>query len=255
MKMIPFNPKSETRRPKSERNPKLEGRINCLVRAMGLILPAWDEAYFGFRISGIRISDFVKCSLMLAVGLAGSAIASAQSNSVPGPQDYAAFSHFITDRNIFDPNRQPHFYDPTHRFVPRSRPNWTPGIQFVGTMSYAKGWFAFFSGNSADLSKVEQAGNQIAGYTITEITANSVVLESADKKEQSQLKIGDGLREENGKWIFSKAGDLAVADNAPQTTTADAPGTDSSSSTPPPSANEQNDVLKRLMQLREKENQ
>jgi len=197
----------------------------------------------------------LKSCLMLAAGLAGTAVAFAQSNGIPGPQDYAAFSTFIADRNIFDPNRQPHYYSTNRTRIQRSRPNWTPGIQFVGTMSYDKGWFAFFSGNSTDLSKVAQVGSQIAGYTITEITTNSVVLESADKKEQSELKIGDGLREENSKWIFSKAGDLAVADSAPATAEASASGAESSSPTPPPSASEPNDVLKRLMQLREKENQ
>ena len=46
---------------------------------------------------------------LLALGLAGGSAAFAQSNSVPGPADYNSFSRFITDRNIFDPNRQPHY--------------------------------------------------------------------------------------------------------------------------------------------------
>ena len=48
-------------------------------------------------------------SRLLALALSGGHAAFAQSNGVPGPQDYAAFSHFITDRNIFDPNRVPHY--------------------------------------------------------------------------------------------------------------------------------------------------
>lgn len=179
----------------------------------------------------------------------------AQSNGVPGPQDYAAFSHFITDRNIFDPNRQPHYYSTNRSFVRRPRSNLTPGIQFVGTMSYTKGWFAFFSGNSADLSKVLQVGSKIADYTITEISANHVQLESGDQK-QLALNVGDGLRQENGKWVPAEAGELPAAENTSATATAaDSSSPESSSATPPPSAGEQNDVLKRLMQLREKENQ
>ena len=34
----------------------------------------------------------------------------AQTNkTIPGPTDYASFSKFVTDRNIFDPARQPHY--------------------------------------------------------------------------------------------------------------------------------------------------
>lgn len=203
----------------------------------------------------LEVFQFRKVCAILTL-LAGATCAFAQSNGVPGPEEYSSFSRFITDRNIFDPNRQPHNYDPHRTYRPtRARPRGTPGIQLVGTMSYNKGMFAFFNGNSADLSKVLQVGNQIAGYTIMEITANSVELESADQKEQPKLQIGDGLREENGKWVLSGAGDLSIADNT--SISAGPSSTENASSVPsvPPSANEQNDVIKRLMQQREKENQ
>ena len=193
------------------------------------------------------------CACALSVS---AAFAIAQSNNgVPGPEDYPAFSHFIADRNIFDPNRLPHNYNRNSSYHPRTRPRGTPGIQLVGTMNYDKGMFAFFNGNSDDLSQVLQAGNKIQGYTITEITTDSVALESADKKEPSKLRIGDGLREENGKWIVSDAADMPTEGSAPAT--AGSSSTESTSSTPatPPSTGEQSDVLKRLMQLREKENQ
>ena len=61
-----------------------------------------------------------KILLALAAVLAGETGAFAQSNGVPGPTDYAKFSQFITDRNIFDPARQPHFiYSSSTR--PRTR--------------------------------------------------------------------------------------------------------------------------------------
>ncbi len=130
-----------------------------------------------------------------------------------------------------------------------------PGIVLVGTMSYEKGLFAFFNGNSADLKKALQVGEKIADYTITDISPNRVKLESADKQQQFDLKVGDGLRQENGKWVFSGAGDLPAEAGATETTSAPS-GENSSGTTPAPSsANEPNEVLKRLMQLREKENQ
>jgi len=205
-----------------------------------------------------HINPGFKSCLLLALALAAAALpARAQSNGIPGPQDYERFSHFITDRNIFDPSRQPHEYSQNRKFVRRTiRPRATPGIQFVGTMSYGKGRFAFFSGNSEDLSNILRVGDKVQNYTIAGIAAKSVVLETADKKEQI-LELGDGLREENGKWVLAQAGALPSGGGAE---TASTPGEGSSGSTDAPaaapaSAGEPNDVLKRLMQLREKENQ
>jgi len=183
--------------------------------------------------------------------------ACAQTNGEPGPQDYSRFGHFITDRNIFDPARQPHDYNRSRTFVRHTqRPKAAPGVQFVGTMSYEKGLFAFFSGNSDDLSRIVRVGDKFQDYTVTGIESKSVVLESADKKSRF-LNLGDGLRQENGKWVISQAGELPPA---PAAETAGAAGGDSGSSAEapaaePPSASAPNDVLKRLMQLREKENQ
>ena len=252
--------KSEIRRSKSEgRNPKSWVRARFGPRFFRTVVNSFRNSAFGF-LSDFGDSGFgfqIKTWLVLAavLMLTGGAAAFAQSNGVPGPEDYTSFSRFITDRNIFDPSRQPHNYNPNSRpHRTRTRSNGTPGIQLVGTMSYEKGMFAFFSGNSEDLSKVLQVGDKIVNYTITAITADSVGLESADKKEQMALNIGDGLRQENSKWVFAKAGDLPADTGA---TAASSSSDESNSATPAaaPSAGEQNDVLKRLMQLREKENQ
>ena len=200
-----------------------------------------------------------KAFLVLTGCLTGAG-AFAQSNHVPGPQEYSGFSQFITDRNIFDPNRQPHYTGSGYR-RPRPISKGMPTIQFVGTMSYNKGLFAFFSGNSSDLSEVSQVGSKVAGYTITEITPDFVALESADKKEEPKLKVGNGFQEENGKWVLADANAMASAESASSSsgsnssTSTGSTGSTSSTPTPPPSTGEQNDVLKRLMQQREKENQ
>jgi hypothetical protein len=109
--------------------------------------------------------------IVLPVLLAAPPPAFAQSNTVPGPTDYAAFSRFIADRNIFDPNRTPHdaVHEPAyHPRVSRTAPVFT----LVGTMSYAKGMFAFFDGNQPDLRKVLYTAdsNSIAGFTVAGIT-------------------------------------------------------------------------------------
>ena len=117
-----------------------------------------------------HLNSSFKACLLLALVLAAAALpARAQSNGIPGPQDYERFSHFITDRNIFDPNRVPHDYNPDPELcASHAPPRATPGIQLVGTMSYGKGLFAFFSGNSEDLSSMLRVGGKIPDYTITE---------------------------------------------------------------------------------------
>jgi hypothetical protein len=192
--------------------------------------------------------------------LAGATVGLAQSNGVPGPQDYSAFSRFITDRNIFDPSRQPHFTSSGRNTNRRHRAASPPDLQLVGTMSYAKGLFAFFNSSNPDLKKALQAGDKIADYTVAEISPGLVRLESANKKEQFALRVGDGLRQENGRWVRADAGASTApaapaAGNEPDAT--DAGSTENAGSTPatPPSVSQPNDVLKRLMELREKENQ
>jgi hypothetical protein len=198
-------------------------------------------------------ADLLKTAALVALtAIITGGIARGQSNRVPGPADYPKFSAFITDRNIFDPNRQPHSWSPNH---PTTHPKHTsaPAIQFVGTMSYEKGLFAFLSGNNSDLSKVLQAGDQYLGFTVASVTPANVVLESTNKT-QIALGIGGGLKQENGNWVKSDSYDSsAPASEA----AAGSSGSDSSSAEPaaPPSTGEPNDVLKRLMQQREKENQ
>ncbi|HEV2691775.1 MAG TPA: hypothetical protein VG347_02655 [Verrucomicrobiae bacterium] len=208
-----------------------------------------------------------KIILAVALALAGGFVAESQSNrnTVPGPQDYDQFTRFITDRNIFDPNRVPR-YNPTTRVV-RTRTRHTAGapyVTLVGTMSYEKGLFAFFDSNNSDMKKIIGPGDTIGIYTVKEISANKVTLAGKDKKE-FVMKVGEQMRQESGVWQVSEATDSGGSP-APAEATSSVPASESDSSTgstdaqpaepAAPSSNlEANDVLKRLMQLREKENQ
>lgn len=190
-----------------------------------------------------------RINLILALALAGGLGALAQTNNkIPGPADTAAFSRFVTDRNIFNPNREPHYTSQARPKTVRTHSPSAPAFTLVGTMSYEKGLFAFFSGNSAELKKVLPVSEKIAGYTVTEVAQGRATLESADKKQKLTLKVGDGMRQENGKWQWFGAGELpAGASDTGGASASDSPAA-------PSSAGEPNDILKRLMQLREKEN-
>jgi hypothetical protein len=191
--------------------------------------------------------------LVLALALVNGLFAGAQSNGVPGPAAYSAFSRFITERNIFDPNRYSHNYTPSYRpKVLRSAPAFT----LVGTMSYGKGMFAFFDGNNPDLRKVlyQSDTNGIAGYTVAEITLTGVRLQTADKKQTVQLKIGEMMRQEGSSWRLVEQGELFAGASAGESAApAAAENSSPDASAAPSPALEGNDVLRKLMQLREQE--
>jgi hypothetical protein len=120
-------------------------------------------------------------------------------------------------------------------------------------MSYEKGMFAFFDGNNSDLRKVlyQSDSNGIAGFIVAEITLTGVKLQTADKKQTVQMKIGEMMRQEGSVWQPAGRGELPAS-----TAESAAPAVDGSSSdagTAPSSASAPNDVLKKLMQLREQE--
>jgi hypothetical protein len=194
-----------------------------------------------------------RTQIILALAFAAGG-ALAQSNSVPGAPDYASFSRFVAERNIFDPNRQPHYSSTRTRTTRTTRTHSpsAPAFTFVGTLAYEKGLFAFFSGNSDELKQALPASGKIAGYTVTEISRGRAVLESADKKETLELKVGDVMRQENGKWELSNSGEMPAGD-LPATTPPGAPA--DAAVSPPSPASEPNDILKRLMEKRAKENQ
>ena len=193
---------------------------------------------------------------LLALGLAGGTAVFGQSNRVPGPEDYGSFSRFITDRNIFDPSRQPH-YSSGDRPRPRIHTHISvsaPSFAFVGAMTYSKGLFAFFSGNSAEYKKILVNQQDIAGYTVSDISLTSVTLDSADKKEHLELKVGDVMRQVDNKWVLTGPGEITGSADTSGSSSSSA-STSSTTSSTPAASGPTSDILQRLKQLREKENQ
>ena len=198
-----------------------------------------------------------RTKIILALALAGGFAAFAQTNNgVPRATDYTTFSRFVTERNIFDPNRQPHYTSSRTRVrtTTRTHSSSAPAFTLVGTMSYEKGLFAFFSGNNEDLKKVLPVAEKIADYTVTQIIPGRVTLESADKKTTLHLRVGDVMRQENGKWEWSGSGEVPAGESisAPETSSS-ASGESSAAAAAP--ASEPNSILKQLMEKRAKESQ
>ena len=161
----------------------------------------------------------------------------ASSNRPPASLEYSAFT-VVVDRNIFNPNRQRHRPgEPASTQKPRQ----VDQFSLVGTISYDKGTFAFFDGSGTDFKKVLKTDGSIAGYKLAAITANAVRLRQ--ETNEIELRVGSQMRrEDEGTWRL-------VAGSVPSASSSSTPA----SSTPSASSPADNDVLKRLMQRREKE--
>jgi hypothetical protein len=194
----------------------------------------------------------------LAVLLAAAGFAPGQSH-VPGPDDYSAFSHFIAERNIFNPDRYPHEERDHHFSYHPPMGHSAPAFSFVGTMVYDKGMFAFFDGNNDEYRKSLQAFGTIAGYTVQEITLTNVIL--AQGSNTLSLAVGSMMqRSRDGTWVQSDHSEdfSTPTDNsgssASSTDSGAVPAATESPAAPNGSSAQMSDTLKRLMMLRQQGN-
>ena len=174
----------------------------------------------------------------------------------------------ISERNIFNANRS----GGQVRLETR-RPTQIETFTLVGTMAYEKGAFAFFEGSSSEFTKALKADSVIAGHKLVDIHASSVKLEADGK--QIELPVGSQMRREDaGLWQVaaaeahtssgggntsgSSSGRSSRSDrgrsSSPDRSANPAASSTSSPSTPSSSA-DQAEILKRLMERREKESQ
>ena len=193
----------------------------------------------------------------------------APARSEPAAQgfDESAF-RIVSERNIFNANRSG-----GQARLPSRRPTSVEAFTLVGTMDYEKGTFAFFEGSSSQLTKVMKANDIVAGHKLVTILPNSVKLEADG--QQIELPVGWQMRrEDEGPWqVAEPRGGLGGASNGDGDSSNRSSRSDrddassrsrrsdnaessnrSPNSTDTPGANEA-EVLKRLMERREKESQ
>jgi len=174
--------------------------------------------------------------------MAGFAAAAQETNPV-AQTGYAAF-RIISERNIFDQYRVAGRHETGWRAATTTE--WLgDAFSLVGTMSYAKGDFAFFKGTNSEYRRVVRPEGAIAGYKVTEITPQSVKLESGG--QTVEMKVGTEMRRnDDGGWQLVAASELpAAADGR-----AVASPTEQARSS---SDGQASDVLEKLRQQREQE--
>jgi hypothetical protein len=185
------------------------------------------------------------------MSLAGIGPAAAQDSDAGSRPDFNSFQ-VIERNNIFNPSRRP-----------RIKNTGPPPVRVYtftlnGTMTYENKGYAFFDGNSVNRGQVYAPADTINGYTIAEITNNTVKLAAASNQFIT-LKVGMQMRkEEKGPWKLvgsslpasestsSGSTDAASSDSSGDSTAASAPV----SVTPGADA----DVIAKLMKRRREEN-
>jgi len=185
-----------------------------------------------------------------AVGLLA-AVCSTTAQPTNGT-DYALFQ-IIAQRNIFDPNRVPHTRSSSARAT-----RVADSFSFVGTMSYAKGSFAFFDGTSPDFRKVLAVNGDIAGFKLTALTPKSATLSSGTN--EIVLPVGTQVRrEDDGHWAVAVEraayNDTGSHRERPASNSSTDNASTTSSETAAPASGGANDALTRLMQQRAQEEQ
>lgn len=168
-----------------------------------------------------------------------------QGTNAPGSDlDYSAFA-IINDRNIFSPTRT----RSVRRDENSDRPK-TPQIDtlaLVGTMSYAKGTFAFFDGSSGSYRKSAKIGEAVAGFTVTGITNTgaSICLGT----NIFHLNVGGRLRrEDDGDWKVAESNTAFETASTKTGAESKSEGGDSAKGD-----GGESEILKRLLEKREKE--
>jgi hypothetical protein len=171
------------------------------------------------------------------------------TNAPASSRDFSSF-RLVSDRNIFNANRSGG--RPAGPSRPSRAPKKTDTLALVGIVSYERGTFALFDGSSSDFRKSIPAGSAVAGWKLKAVDSKSVQLESNGKTLEmhvsSQLK-----REDGGEWRLStdagsyRTGSSGSSDSATTGTASVGAGTPASSDAG------SDEVLKRLLEKREKE--
>ncbi|MCI0744400.1 MAG: hypothetical protein L0Y58_03240 [Verrucomicrobia subdivision 3 bacterium] len=178
--------------------------------------------------------------LAAATGAAGFS-ARAETTNAPPRAEIQSF-RIVMDRNIFNPNRSNRPDRETRTREPE-RQTKIESFSLVGTMNYEKGWFAFFDGTGSEYKKVLKPEDSIAGYKIADIGHDSVTLQSSNN--EVQLRVGMQMkRRDEGEWQSEESAGTYETVSA---------STNNESKAESAADGEQNEVLRRLMQQREKE--
>lgn len=162
---------------------------------------------------------------------------SSSTTNAVAKSELGAFG-LISDRNIFNPNRGPRSSGRTASTNEAPvKPIVVETFSLVGTLLHGQGQFAFFDGSGSLFKKALRVEESIGGTKLKEIGQNQVKLDVGGK--EMLLAIGMQMRrQDEGPWELK--GRPLVESNTGK-------------STDPASSSEEDEIIRKLMQKREKE--
>jgi hypothetical protein len=171
--------------------------------------------------------------------------------------DYAAFQA-ISERNIFNGSRSGQRAG-SARGGSLRRSARVESFTLVGTLISDKGAVAFFDGSAAEYKKALKPGSSLAGFRVRDIVPDGAWIEAGTNV--LAMRVGTAMRrEEGGPWrrstdgaAYAGAKTEAASNPAPAETGEVAPEKPAAATAAP--SGEMSDVLKRLMEKRQKEEQ
>jgi hypothetical protein len=182
---------------------------------------------------------------ILTLLLAGGRRVVAQETNTAPKLDFQSFK-IISQRNIFNPNRRANM---PNADIVRPKQVQIDFFTLNGTMSYEDRHYAFFEGTSSQYRKVLAPSDIIAGYKISEIGDDHVML-AASSNQVINLRVGMQMkRQDGGPWSLVASAE-PVVDSGTTATTDQTPDSTPGASAP---SSAESDVIKRLMQKREQE--
>lgn len=163
------------------------------------------------------------------------AVSSEATSATNGSAGLDAFK-ILLGKNIFNANRGPRAGRSTNG--PARRTPVVETFSLGGTMSYDKGPVAFFVSAASSYRMPAKVGDSIAGFRVKAIEPSGVKLEKDGAG--FEMKVGEQMkREDQGAWSKpSQAEVVPVSSDAPAA---------------PASSGGENDILKRLLEKRQKE--
>lgn len=179
----------------------------------------------------------------------------AQSSSSPTRPDYSAF-RIIAERNIFNAGRSGRTSRGNRENAPR--PSRVAAFTLVGTLSCDRGLFAFFDGSDSGFRKAVKPHESIGGHRVAAIAPNGVTLEADGKT--IELRVGMQMRrEDDGPWEAGERRNSSerrdFGERRETSLTSSSSGTPAGEAASDAPTAEESEILKKLMQQRERESQ
>jgi hypothetical protein len=114
---------------------------------------------------------------------------------------FKAFA-IITERNVFNTNRQSNAAPAVVTAPKAVRPPKTEAFALLGTLISERGAVAFFDGTSAAYRGAVEPGDKLGSHTIAAITHDRVTLREGDRELCLPLKM-QFRREDQGEWLLA----------------------------------------------------